>query len=369
MAEVEKYTSEAVIVLMKHNNRQLKNDSNTDIKEDRSLLNYSIQLDHGKLSDKEYFEKILDETYIYGRGSSREEDAITAFSWVITLPKEISDYSDIDKSVVDYIDYDEENLFFKSAIDFVSHRYGSENVIHNQIHYDEAGQPHIHIYIVPRKELDHDLVHYKTLKTKEVIQTDSGRWEFNTRFKLDKNGERIVVKNYAKISDYYDTKLSCKEIINSVELKHFHPDFAAYLRDNNLPGANGVHTGITGGKNISVNAMKEFTRTTGLTIDEAKSLARNKEILEKKVISLHTDISSLQSEINLKNKYINTLKEQLHSIEQTLIKKDKEIEQLRKDKTINTEVSNGWGNTSNWGNTHDWESKERDEKAWTIDQE
>lgn len=346
MAEVEKHTSEAMVMIMKHNERELKNDANTDIIEERSQLNYSIPLDHGGLTDRQYFKKIVDDSYLYGRGSTRESEAVTSFSWVITLPKEVSDYTVIDKAVTGYINPTEEKQFFEGAVRFVSDRYGAENVVHNKIHYDEAGQPHIHIYVVPRKELDHDLVHYKTVKTKEAIQTDTGRWEFKYRYKLDTNGERIPIKNYAKMSDYYDTKLSCKEIINTVELKHFHPDFAEYLRKNNLPGAAGVYTGVTGGKNISVSAMKEFTKTTGMTIDEAKALQRDKDILQGKVTSLNMDVSSLQSEVALKDRYISTLKDRIHTMEtsidqsrettknielaqEQLLAKEKEVSQIK----------------------------------------
>ncbi len=318
MAEVEKHTSEAMVMIMKHNERELKNDANTDIIEERSKLNYSIPLDHGGLTDRQYFKKIVEDSYLYGRGSSREAEAVTSFSWVITLPKEISDYTIVDKAVTGYLNPLEERQFFEGAVKFVSDRYGAENIVHNKIHYDEAGQPHIHIYVVPRKELDHDLVHYKTVKTKEAIQTDSGRWEFKYRYKLDENGERIPIKNYAKMSDYYDTKLSCKEIINTVELKHFHPDFAEYLRKNNLPGATGVYTGVTGGKNISVSAMKEFTKTTGMTIDEAKSLQRDRDILQSKVTTLNMDVSSLQSEVALKDQYISALKDRIHTMETSI---------------------------------------------------
>lgn len=324
MAEVEKHTSEAMVMIMKHNERELKNDANKDILKERSHLNYSVPLDHGGLTDRQYFKKIVDDSYLYGRGSSREAEAVTSFSWVITLPKEVSDYTVIDKTVTGYLNPSEEKAFFEGAVKFVSDRYGAENLLHNKIHYDEAGQPHIHIYVVPRKELDHDLVHYKTVKTKEAIQTDTGRWEFKYRYKLDANGERIPIKNYAKMSDYYDTKLSCKEIINTVELKHFHPDLAEYLRKNNLPGASGVHTGVTGGKNISVNAMKEFTKTTGMTIEEAKTLQQDQNLLKSKVATLNMDVTSLQSEVAFKDRYISSLKDRIHTME-TSIDQNKDV--------------------------------------------
>ena len=316
MAEVEKFTDGAIVTLMKHNERTLKNDSNKEIVEERTKLNYSIPLDHGGLTDRKYYKKLIDDSYLYGRGTKSEADAVTAFSWVITLPKEVSDYTVLEKGHVGYINEDTEKEFFNGALIFVSDRYGAENVFHNRIHYDEGGQPHIHIYVAPRKDLNHDQVHYSiNRKSKTAVKTETGRWEYEYRYKLDKNGERIPVKNYARMSDYYDKKLSAFEVINPVELKHFHPDFAEYLRKNNLPGAGAVHTGVTGGKNISVKAMKEFTKTTGMTIDEAKTLRRDRDILQEQVSSLNRDVSSLQNDVSFKDRYISTLKDHIKTME------------------------------------------------------
>lgn len=313
MAEVEKFTDGAIMTLMKHNERTLKNDSNKEIVEERTKLNYSIPLDHGGLTDRKYYKKLIDDSYLYGRGTKSEADAVTAFSWVITLPKEVSDYTVLEKGHVGYINEDAEKEFFNGALRFVSDRYGAENVFHNRIHYDEGGQPHIHIYVSPRKDLDHDQVHYSiNRKSKAAVKTETGRWEYEYRYKLDKNGERIAVKNYARMSDYYDKKLSAFEIINPVELKHFHPDFAEYLRKNNLPGADAVHTGVTGGKNISVKSMKEFTKNTGMTIDQVKQLAREKEALQGRVSELNKDVKDLHSDLYEKNTTIKDLKQQLY---------------------------------------------------------
>ena len=319
MAEVEKFTDGAIVTLMKHNERTLKNDSNKDIIKERTELNYSIPLDHGGRTDRQYYKSLIENSYLYGRGTKSEDDAITAFSWVVTLPKEVSDYTALDKSHVGYINEEAEKAYFNGALQFVSDRYGAENVFHNRIHYDEGGQPHIHIYVAPRKDLNHDQVHYSiNRKSKTAVKTETGRWEYQYRFKLDKEGERIPVKNYAKISDYYDKKLSCFEVINPVELKHFHPDYSEYLRKNNLPGANSVHTGVTDGKNISVKSLKEFTRTTGMTIDEAKALQRDKDILQGQVTALKKDVTMLQSSVTERDRFISTLKDQLHNMEATV---------------------------------------------------
>lgn len=200
---MEKHNDEAMLMLLKHSDRQLTNDSNLEIVSEKSALNYSITLDHGGMTDMEYYKKMVDNSYLYGRGSKREAEAVTCCSWVIILPKEVSDYSTVEKTEIVRLHPVEEEQFFQGALAFVAKRYGEENIIHAKVHYDEGGQPHIHIFFVPRKELDHDQVHFKTTTIKKAVRTETGRWEYTFRFRTDANGERIALKNYFKMSDYF----------------------------------------------------------------------------------------------------------------------------------------------------------------------
>ncbi len=334
MAEIEKHNDAAMIMLLKHSERRLKNDSNTDIAPSRTCLNYSLDLGHEDVTDIEYYQRLVGDSYLYGRGTKREAEAVTCCSWVITLPKEISDYSSTDIEEPVRLHPEEEKMFFEGALDFVSNRYGIENIVHAKVHYDEGGQPHVHIYFVPRKELDHDQVHYKTVSTKKAVQTDTGRWEYSFRYKTDDNGDRIKLKNYSKMSDYYDYKLAASEIVNPVELKHFHPDFARYLKEHNLPGASFVHTGITGGNNVSVSSLKELTRATGMTLEQVQALQREKSVLEQKIITLEQELSAARQELQ----------------------------------NITRNVSNEWGSVTGWGQTQGWGNPEVERSAWNLDQ-
>ena len=58
MAELEKFTDDGVMMLLKHSDRQLKNDSNKDIVEDKKDLNYSIGMERKGLSPREFYKKI-----------------------------------------------------------------------------------------------------------------------------------------------------------------------------------------------------------------------------------------------------------------------------------------------------------------------
>lgn len=310
MAEVEKIKDAGVMMLLKHAERQLKNDSNQDIVEEKSDLNYSIPIDRHGLSTREFYKKIKDESYLYGRGTKREADAVTCCSWVITLPKSVSDYTGIAKEDLTILHPEEEKAFFAAVNQFVSDRYGT--VFYNRIHQDEGGQPHIHIYFVPQTDLIHDRVRFKTIKTHQEIRTESGKYEYAVRFKLE-DGIRIPVKNYAKATDHFNKKISGADVLNKAELKHFHADLAAYLKKNQIPGADSIYTGKTDGKNISVKALKEFTRATGINIEELKEHPLTQEKL-KEVLAVTNLTASAKKNIEiLNNEAIIHEKEQLLS--------------------------------------------------------
>ena len=71
MAELEKFTDDGVMMLLKHSDRQLKNDSNKDIVEEKKDLNYSVSMEHDGLSTREYYKQInedeinINDNYIY----------------------------------------------------------------------------------------------------------------------------------------------------------------------------------------------------------------------------------------------------------------------------------------------------------------
>ena len=177
MASVQKFTASAVPNELRHNNRQIKNNSNQDIRADLSHLNYDLTPDHGKLTHYQYYKHRLSELYHYNRA-----DVKTLAGWVVTLPSEIS-----------MDDREHQRKFFEAVSDFLSNRYGSENVIQSIVHCDEgirrtvaapdgtvseelvAGRPHLHfcfIPVVPDKTVSHvqteKVCAYKVLTTHEL---------------------------------------------------------------------------------------------------------------------------------------------------------------------------------------------------------
>lgn len=402
MAEMEKYNDEAVEMLLKHAKRLLKNDHNKNIVENRSDLNYSI----GNVTDPlKTYKEMVSGSYLYGRGTKRELEANTCVGWVITLPKSVSDYGAVDKNETRLLNPEKERMFFEGVYNFVSDRYGS--VFYNRIHYDEV-QPHIHIWFVPRTKLDPVLVQNKTTKTHHFVRLESGRYEYQTKLQLDENGEKIPIKNYSHDTQYYDTKISCADVMNKAELQHFHGDLAAYLKEHNIPGADSIYTGATGGNNLTVKTMKEFEEKAGFRVEEIKDKPLSYEAL-KKILAVSRIskqqklvIENINSEALLKaiekaaEKNVQKAAEEIKSLKEKsltesvsssgkyasleaenkrlqseLEAKDariKELEEtLEKEKAARSQTSSqGWGQqtqNSSWGQVSGWGNKE-EIKSW-----
>lgn len=356
MASVQKFTHDAMCSQKCHVNREYKNPSNQDIAPDRTPLNYSFPMKHNGMDAFSYYKQLIGEKYLYGRGTQREKDAITGCGWVVTLPQEI------------YGDADKEKEFFAAVYDFISNRYGEENIITNAIHYDEAGLPHIHVVFCPVTDLDHDVVQNKTVKTSNAIQLESGRYEYTYRFKLDENGDRIPLKNYAHMSDYFDEKIDSNTVINKAELQHFHTDLQQYLSDNGIDGA--VVNGKTG-TNFSVKELKDFTQRTGLHLQDVQALQGDRTLLES--------LTQYEKQnVELKQTFTSTL-EQLSAAHAALLAKDNELQiALERIKALETELSQTrsqtielksaqkeyiWGNDNSWGSIQKNHEHE-EEKLW-----
>lgn len=312
------------MTLLKHDLRKLKNDSNADIDSQWSNLNYAISCNMEGLTDLQYYKKIVEKAYIYGRGSQREADAVTCCSWVVTLPKEISDYGTISKERPLRINPEKETAFFQGVYDFIQNRYAT--CFHAVIHYDEAGQPHGHFFLVPRVAIDHELIRNKTQKTHIAEKLPSGRWQYKVKLCKDSQGNVIPLSNYAKASDSYEWKISAADVFCKAELQNWHKDLSDYLRRLQIPGADYVCNGKTARKNISVKSMKELKALTGLSIEELKELQLNRDQLQKITATKDRNLIQLLRQMQQKENELTDLHRQMEMKDRVIYEKDSQIQ-------------------------------------------
>ncbi|MBR2303910.1 MAG: plasmid recombination protein [Ruminococcus sp.] len=96
--------------------------------------------------------------------------------------------------------------------------------------------------------------------------------------------------------DGFEFKLCADQLTKRSQLKTFHPKFQKWLDDAGIKAT--VHSGVTGGKNVSVSSMKKLTKDTGLTLSEIKGLQQKVKSLEE---ALKAKDAQLQRALNSNN--------------------------------------------------------------------
>jgi chromosome segregation ATPase len=194
MAHVAKYGKAALGHLCKHYERAKDDDGkyikfgNEDIDTSKSCLNYNLAVHQRELQGS-FIKKRCSEVYCLNR-----KDVNVMCSWVVTKPKEITEAETKD--------------FFQQTYNFLSKRYGKENVVSAYVHMDET-TPHIHFTFVP--------VVYDKKKSRHTV--------------------------------------SAKQVLTRSELKRFHPELEQYLEHYF-----GKYVGIENGATKLGNQNKEQLR-------------------------------------------------------------------------------------------------------------
>lgn len=222
MASVEKYTQASVVGILRHNNREIVNNSNIDIDPSLTYLNYELTPER-EMSHYQYFKKRKSELYAYGR-----KDLKVLASWVVTAPKELESKEDIDR-------------FFEVTFDFLAQKYRIENVIQATVHFDEGKREKI------RDRWTNEVIRDEF--GKPVTELVKGRPHLHFSFipSAPDNNSKHVQKE----------KICANDVLTRKHLKTFHGELQEYLDKRGVKAS--VITGITKekGRNMTVDELKE----------------------------------------------------------------------------------------------------------------
>lgn len=227
MASVKKFTDGAVVNQLRHCKRMIENDSNADIDPTRTHLNYSLTPDRG-MSEYEYYKQRKSELYCYGRA-----DVKTMAGWIVTAPQELETREQIRE-------------FFERTAEFLTERYGKENVISITCHFDEGKMEKV-------KDRWGEYVRDENREIKRELVL--GRPHLHFDF--------IPVTRDDNPKHTQTEKICANDVLNKRDLQHFHTDLKKYLKDRECAGADGVINGKTKeqGRNYTVEEMKERYET------------------------------------------------------------------------------------------------------------
>lgn len=225
MASVEKFTHGAVVNQLRHNDRLIERDANTDIDSRRTALNYSLTPVRG-MSSYAYYKQRKSELYVYGRA-----DVKTMAGWIVTAPKDLTTL-------------EQEKVFFQNTYDFLESRYGKENVVQAMVHYDEGKMEK-----VKNRWGEYEKDEKGELKKELVLGRPHLHFDF------------IPVTQDKNPKHSQSEKICANDVLTRIELQHFHIDLQKHLKDNGVQGE--VLNGSTKakGRNYSVEEMKEKYET------------------------------------------------------------------------------------------------------------
>ena len=130
MAHVEKYTSGAASLMLKHYERApVEHRGNENINPKLTELNYNLAFENQPMPQAAFVTQRLK-----GVRMQKRADVNVLCDWVITQPQELP----ADKS----------RAFFEAAYAFLRDRYGERNVVSAYVHMDEV-TPHMHFAFLP----------------------------------------------------------------------------------------------------------------------------------------------------------------------------------------------------------------------------
>lgn len=256
MANVEKFAFSNAWAILQHDTRTKDLTKsiykNKDIDLSKSDLNYSF-IDNSK-EDKAYnsLKQRLSEVKVQNRA-----DVKVLCSWVVTLPEDVKS--------------EDEHRFFESTYNFMCEKYGKQNIISADVHYDES-RPHLHCTFVP------------------------------------------VVKNTAKSKSPFDYKVSAKEVLTKKHLKTWHTELSERVEADLGYRVSVITHTTTRNKSIAelkqetaqklqeeIDKQKELSEIAENNAQEAILIHRKAEVLDKQNNTLETLFKSL-SERKIKRK-------------------------------------------------------------------
>lgn len=224
MADFKKFSRAAALKILKHNCRHSiltaeqfveLGEKRENIDSSKTHLNYNLAEIDRKIINKDGTEQIETPIQKYSRrfgeieaetnskftaytrtsrktGESQiikkqlkiRTDAVSLCSWVVTAPKDLQQ--------------SEESDFFQIAYDFIADKYGRENIISADVHYDEA-TPHIHVTFMP---IVHDKTHGGTKLCANGLETPKSLSKFHQQLSdaMGKSlGHKVGILNGATV--------------------------------------------------------------------------------------------------------------------------------------------------------------------------
>ena len=268
---VSKYTRGSVFGLQKHEQREGQNHSNKEIDIEKSKNNLDL-LHHEKINYLKTIDSLIEKKKT--SPTRVKKNSILMVSSIISS----------DKNFFNELDHKEQVRFFEENLKFYQERFGKDNVISANIHFDES-TPHMHINFVP-------------------LTTDG--------------------------------RLSAKDIVNRIALKKLQKDLPEYLKSKGF----NIERGVEGNKVKHLKTL-EYKKELTKKIENIECIVQNAQKIGifKKKISL--EVEDYNTLINLSKDGLNAIEiyresESVKALNENSKKEIKSLsEKINNEKAVN----------------------------------
>ena|GEM_PF-1358896 len=238
MANIKKISKQFVGHFFKHVNRTADDGvhhSNETIDKELTPENYYFKKGNpGKIY------KVIEENGYYYMNRENSNPLIDV---VVTLPMNVKEDDEVD--------------FFESVYKFYCNDFGEKNVINAVVHKDEV-TPHIHIAIIPVRELDFD--------------------------RMSDNFKHLVEQEERRMGKPIKYGVSAKAVIDRNYLKQMHPRLSEWV-EHDLGYRTEILNGKTAGGNRTIQELKNafYERETQKAKAVMEQTRQQAELMEKNV--------------------------------------------------------------------------------------
>lgn len=267
---IEKRKTGSVTPINNHHERlKEKYKSNEDIDPERTHLNYHLVEPEGK-----YREKALER--IEEVGAKRRKDSVVLQDVLITASPDW----------IDAKSYEEQVEYFDHAFNFISDRYGRENILSAVVHMDEA-HPHMHLVFVP-------ITPEGKLSSKTLMGGPKGME------KLQDDFHEHMVKKYPDLTRGISKKITKRRHISSQMYKQAAALYEHY--DQILDAINAIGMiGNAKAKEDAIELLGRYAPDLAKVKEQLNSTQKYIEVLEGRLSYSDSVIQGKNAELDAKD--------------------------------------------------------------------
>lgn len=283
---MQKLKQPAIKGIQIHNQREKESQTNPDIDEERTHLNYDL-VNPGAIDYDEKINKMIEEGVTTNKAIRK--DAVKLASFLVTS----------DSEYFQNLSEKEERRFFESAYEFFAEEYGDKNIAYASVHKDEK-TPHMHVGFVPITEDGRLSAKDFFGKKQQLAQLQDKFHEHmvNEGFDLERgvaSGRKHVTSAKYKALTFQNLEQEAKEKYERM-MTNIHEIEDKTKSVESIEAKKGLGGSIKM-KEPDYNLLVDYAKNGVVFEKKAEDLERELEKSQKEVLQLKTEMQIGQSKV------------------------------------------------------------------------